>query len=123
MENQTSTKQITLPSATVDENTIGAGGLMHLNTNGNWIDANNTVDADLPCRGIALDSGTGPGKRIMLWGTFRLDSWAWTPGVTLYVGTSGGITATVPTGASSVQIVGFALDTDTIMFTGGITPP
>ena len=109
-----------LPNATVDENTVGAGGLLHLDTDGNWIDADNAVDADMPCRGIALDSGTGAAKRIMLWGTFRLDAWGWTPGATLYAGTSGGITATIPTGTTNVQAVGFALDADTIMFTAGL---
>jgi len=108
-----------LANQTVDENTVGVGGLLCLKSDGHWEDASNDADADMPCAGLAMDGGTGGGKRVLLWGLYTKASWSWTKGAALYVSTNGGLTATVPTGTDvHAQKVALALTTTTIVFYG-----
>ncbi len=101
-------------TATVDQNTVGFGGLLHLDTDGNFIDANRGSANTVPCNGIAVETGTGT-KKIMLHGLIRKNSWAWTPGQVLFVDSSNGqITTTRP--SSKRQAIGWALTADIIYF-------
>ena len=106
-----------MQSATVDENTQGFGNLLHLNTDGHYIDAHADNEATMPCHAIALETGTGT-KKIMKIGYIREDDWSWTKGAWLWVDmtTSGDITKTKPTGTGKfVQCVGYA-ETDKIIY-------
>ena len=83
-----------------------------------------TTDADsiatMPCRALALGTGTGT-KDVLLQGMIRNDAWSWTTGQSLYVSqTTGLLTHTAPTGSSVfVQKVGFAWSATTIYFNPG----
>lgn len=106
--------------ATVDSNNVGIGGLLTLSTDGHWDTASNTGTATSGPLAIALESGTGS-KRIMLLGTMRDDTWDWTLGDgqanLLYLGEQGAITATVPEGTGvQVQVIGYMLSADKIYF-------
>lgn len=69
---------------TVDANANGFGNAMHLDSDGNWIDAKGDAAATMPCRAIALESGTGQ-KKLLKKGFVRNDSWTWTVGEWVYV--------------------------------------
>ena len=104
-------------AATIDTNTVGFGGALRLSADANFDDADSDTSAGMPCSALALASGTGAGKPILLLGLIRNDAWAWTPGGLVYVsGTAGALTQTIPTGAGKwVQVVGIAR-TATILF-------
>ena len=105
-------------SATVDENTQGFGNLLHLDSDGHYIDAHADAEATLPCNAIALEIGIGT-KLVMTLGYIREDDWNFTPGALLWVDmtNSGDITETKPTGTGKfVQCVGFAITADIIFF-------
>jgi len=108
----------TIVSATVDVNTNGFGNAMHLDTDGNWVDARANSATTMPCQAIALESGTGT-KKLLLLGPVRNDSWNWTVGAPIYASdtTAGLFTQTIPAGSGDqVQIVGYALSADVIFF-------
>jgi hypothetical protein len=84
-----------------------------------------TADADsvdsMPCVALALETGTGA-KKVLLYGTMRVDAWDWTigPGAAglIYVsGTVGTLTQTKPATIDDVvQCVGWAISADEMMF-------
>lgn len=80
----------------------------------------NLADADqattMPVVGMCLEAGTGT-RLVMLRGVIRYDTWAWTVGGKLYCGLTGELTHTAPsTNPDVVQVVGYAIDADTIDF-------
>jgi hypothetical protein len=78
-------------------------------------------NATAPCTALALEAANGT-KKVLLIGTMRLDSWAWTMGPgelgLIYLAASAGtLTQTKPTGTDDVvQPVGWALSDDCIFF-------
>lgn len=103
--------------ATVDENTVGVGGCLVLSSDGNWDDADNTASATIGQLALAVDSGTGANKTLLLWGFLTETSWSWTPGQQLYVAENGALTATLPADSGDyVQVVGYALTATTVFF-------
>jgi len=74
--------------------------------------------ATMPCRALAIDTGSGADKEILLRGVMRDDTWSWTPGDQLFVSAnSGGLTQTAPsTTGQYVQPVGFAITSTVIYF-------
>lgn len=104
---------------TVDANTYGIASALHLDTDGNWIEADADVSSAgaMPCQGLALETGTGS-KKILLRGFMRDDSWSWTVGGLIYVSTTAGtLTQTAPSATGDqVQVVGFATHADRIFF-------
>ena len=108
---------------TVDENTFGIAAALHKAADGNWemASAHETTN-HMPCTGLALTAGTGPSKKVLLFGIIRHDAWNWTtgPGIAglIYLGeTSGVLTQTRPSDdGDMIQVVGFALTDDTMMF-------
>jgi hypothetical protein len=107
---------------TVTTNTVGIGGALTVDSSFQWVDADNTDPSTAPCLAIALEAGTGAGKKVLLLGTgvIRKDAWDWSRGY-VYVGTSGGLTQTAPSGSGDqVQPVGYALSADTILIGGGL---
>ena len=110
-------------TATIDTNAQGIGAPLYMASNGHLITANATTSATSPCVALAMDTGTGSSKRILLHGVLRVDSWNWTtgPGTSslVYISTSTGtLTQTQPSGTDQViQPVGWALSDDSIYFT------
>jgi signal peptidase I len=105
---------------TVDTNAQGFGAPLVISSDGHL----DTADADdvalSPCFGLAGATGTGE-KTIILPGSIvRFDTWDWTPGGLVYVGTSvGTLTQTKPAGygpTQYTQIVGVALTADVLYF-------
>jgi len=81
------------------------------------------ADADstttIPCRVLALETGTGT-KNVLTLGFARNDTWSWTPGGDLYVSsTTGALTQTVPGSGAFVQKVGYAWTATVIWFSPG----
>ena len=108
--------------ATVDANATGIGAAMYCAADGNWEEADASAATTAPCTGIALASGTGASKEILLVGVVRNDGWNWTtgPGAAslIYLSiTTGAFTQAAPTGAGEiVQVVGYAITDDVMMF-------
>lgn len=101
----------------VDANATGIGAALHLDTDGNWIEADADTATTMPCQALAVESGTGS-KKVLLRGFMRKDSWNWTVGGLIYVSTTtGALTQTAPSGSGDqVQVVGFATHADRMYF-------
>ena len=79
------------------------------------------ADADasgtMPCVGLYV--GT---NRVLTHGSARYDSWSWTAGDRLYVGTDGNLTNTAPSGSGDyVQKVATATSATSVFFHGTLT--
>jgi len=108
-------------TATVDTNAQGVGAPLFMAADGHY----DTADADsittAPCTALALETGTGT-KRVLLLGIIRNDGWSWVTGPgelgLIYLSTSvGTLTQTAPTGTGDViQVVGYALSDDVMFF-------
>jgi hypothetical protein len=101
----------------VDANSFGQWAALHIDTDGNWIEADADGATTMPCLGLAVESGTGS-KKILLRGFVRNDGWSWgTVGGAIYVSTTaGGLTQTAPGSGKQVQIVGWAMSATIIYF-------
>ena len=111
----------------VDENSVGKGALLsYTNADGNYDMANASASAtpEVNHLVIALETGTGSDKLVMMRGYIRKGSWNWTPGKDLYVSTTNGLlTQTAPSGSSQfVKKVGYAVTADIICFDPTGTP-
>jgi len=104
-------------SMQVDVNSTGVAAALHMDLDINWIEANATLAITMPCGALALETGTGV-KKVLLLGFIRNETWAWIPGGLIYVDTSNGsLTQTVPTTiGEQVQVVGFATHADRMFF-------
>jgi hypothetical protein len=95
--------------------------LVYLGSSSKWLEADaDATGTSINLLGIALEAKTDTqAMNVALAGSFvRDDTWAWTPGVPLYIsGTLGAITATKPTGTGDVvRTVGYAVTADIIFF-------
>jgi hypothetical protein len=103
----------------VTGNTVGIGSALYMTSGGDGLDE---ADADwfatMPCRVLALETGTGQDKSVLLKGFIRNDSWSWTPGLSVYVSTTvGTLTQTPPAGSGDqVQTVGWAHRSNVLYF-------
>ena len=105
----------TIVSMTVDVNTVGIGGALHMDTDSHWVDADMNATTSMPCMALAL--GTTGTVDVLLNGIIKDTGWSWTVGGIMYVNTSGTLTQTAPSGdGDQVQVVGIALSADTIIF-------
>lgn len=101
---------------------LATGDLVYakLSTSYKWFKADADAEASTKgLLGIAMGSISADATgNILLLGTFRLDTWNWTIGATLYASTTaGGITETAPSGtADIVRIIGYAVTADVVMF-------
>lgn len=109
-------------SATVDTNATGIAAALYQASDGNWDEAKADSISTMPCRALALETGTGT-KLILRRGWIRDDSWAWTPGAPVYMSTTtGALTQTKPsTTGDQVQIVGYAETADILDFNPSMT--
>jgi len=94
------------------------GYSLYLANTGTYQGCDADAAATMPCRALAIDTGAGAGKLLLMQGVMRDDSWAWTVGGTLYVSTTtGGLTQTAPSGlGDQVQAVGHAITSTIIYF-------
>ena len=95
--------------------------LVYLGSSSKWLEADaDATGTSINLLGIAMEAKTDTqAMNVALPGSFvRDDSWAWTPGVPLYISTTlGAITATKPTGSGDVvRTVGYAVTADVIFF-------
>jgi len=107
---------VVLRTETVDENTFGFGGLLHMQPDGHFDDANNSALADMPCSAIAVETGTGS-KKVMYIGFIRDDTWDFTVGDPVIVGDNGtAISIAALDVGDYTQIVGIAKSADSMFF-------
>jgi DUF4097 and DUF4098 domain-containing protein YvlB len=106
-----------IATMTVDVNSTGVGAPLFMAADGNFEDADASSTASMPCTAMALETGAGS-KKVLLIGYVRNDGWAWTPGGVIFVSTtSGTLSQTGPTGSSEqVQVVGYATHADRMYF-------
>ena len=103
---------------TVDVNTYGEGSCLHLDIDGNYIEADADSVTTMPCSALAIESGTGT-KQVLYQGFMQDETWNWTVGGWVYVmsGTDGTLTQTAPSASGDyVQKVGIATHADRIYF-------
>ena len=104
------------------EGTVGPaatfGYALYLDNAGTYQACDADAVGTMPCRALAIDTGAGANKLLLFQGVMRDDSWAWTPGGTLYASTTaGGITQTAPSGIGDyMQPIGFAITSAIIYF-------
>lgn len=107
---------------TVDTNAQGIGAPLYIAADGNFDTADADTNTTSPCVGLALETGIGVGKKILVHGILRVDAWNWTIGPgdasLIYVSTAvGTLTQTQPSATDNViQPVGWALSADVIYF-------
>jgi len=100
----------------------GASGtiikLMHIDTDGELVEADADGVATMPGYCITIEAGTGANIDCLEEGYIRDDSWNWTVGGIVYASTTaGGLTQTAPSGANDVvQVVGVATHADRMKF-------
>ena len=107
-----------ISTVTVGTNSTGIGAALCIASGGNFAEANADSDTTMPCMSLALETGTGS-KKVLLVGFMRNDGWNWTSiGQPIYVSTTSGVlTQTKPTGVGDqVQIVGIATHADRMLF-------
>lgn len=108
--------------ANVSNNSIGVGVAMYLNSTGSYQEAGAAEAVANKCYAISLESGTGS-KKLLLQGVLKNTSWNFTAGDKIFLSTTlGDISNTAPNlSGEIVQIIGFALSTDTIYFNPSFT--
>lgn len=107
-----------IDNATVDTNATGFGAALCLSSDGNYDESDASAAATMPVTALAITTGTGAGKTILLQGYIRDNTWNWTVGGLIYASeTTGGLTQTVPTtSGTQVQVVGWAKSADVMYF-------
>ncbi|KKN85536.1 hypothetical protein LCGC14_0278590 [marine sediment metagenome] len=102
----------------VDDNNFGVGAALHMDTDGNYIECDADFPTKMPCSALALETGTGAVKKILLLGYLRDASYSFTVGAVVYVSTSeGGLTTTAPSSLGDmIQAVGIAMTTTALFF-------
>jgi len=112
-----STYEGEIMDVTVDDASAAFGNALYCAADGNYDRADASVSGTMPCRALALEAGSGS-KDILLKGQICNTSWGWAPGDDIYVSiTTGALTQTKPSATGEqVQIVGYALSADTILF-------
>lgn len=108
-------------TATVDSNSTGIGCPLYLAADGHYDEADADTVATAPAVAMALETGTGS-KKILLLGVIRNDGWAFTTGpgslsLVYLSATVGTVTQTQPAAKDNVvQVLGFALSDDVLFF-------
>lgn len=98
--------------------TVTAFSAVSMKSDGEWhyADANETGTVDRTFMGVSLEAGTdGNPLHVALSGSFvRDDTWTWTVGGAIYVGTTPGqLTQTAPSATDDeVRVVGYAVSAD-----------
>ena len=96
---------------------VAAFNSVYIRSDGEVGPADADAASTMPAIGVALEAkGDGEATKILIAGVLRDDSYNFTPGADLFIGTTAGqITATAPSGSGdTVQKVGVALTADSI---------
>lgn len=100
--------------------TLGLFNVCYRKSDGKAWQAKADAVATAPVFCLALEASVaGAGKKMLLLGIVRDDSWDWTPGGLLYLSpfTAGAMTQTQPSGTDQViQVLGIALTATRILF-------
>ena len=113
--------------AYVATNSQGIGAPLFLDISGNLIEADATTSATSPCVAIAMDTGDGGIKRVLVHGILTKSTWGWTTGpgtasliyvdTLIHGGSAGKLTQVKPSGGNEViQPIGWALSATSIYF-------
>jgi len=104
---------------TVQENNTGFGSCLGVDSTTSYLveACADSTSVLVPCRFIALDSGTG-NKTVIMKGFIRNDSWSFTPGSTLYLSIiKGQISESYSYNSGDIiQVIGYSLTSNTIFF-------
>ena len=98
---------------------VAIGDVLYMKSDGSWWKADADASTTMPGAGLAMEAkSAGADCKILLYGFFRDDSWAYTKGGLLYVSTTPGApTQTAPSGSGDqVQVLGIAITATTILF-------
>jgi hypothetical protein len=90
---------------------------VYLNSSSQWVLADANGSGTYPAQGLAVATvATGNATTVITRGTVRNDAWNWTVGGLIYLSTTaGGLTQTPPsTAGDKVQVMGYALNADTM---------
>ena len=98
---------------------LALGEAVFIDSNGKLDEADADAVTSMPAIGVALEansSGSDAEVKILIQGILRDDTYNFTPGADLFIGTTAGeITATAPSGSGdTVQKVGVALTADSV---------
>ena len=102
----------------VDAKTFGIGAALYMKSDGDYAECDANAEGTMPCSALAVESGTGSNKKVLLMGYIVDASWSFTVGAIVYVSTTvGTLTTTAPSGSSEfVQAVGVAVTTTSLYF-------
>jgi len=106
-----------IENVNITENSVGVGACLAYDSTAHLlIEASNDSRITAPCIYLALETGTGL-KDVMIQGILRNNSWSFTPGMTIFLGSNGQITQTEPSASGEIlQILGVALSSTSILF-------
>ena len=96
---------------------VAAFNAVYIRSDGEVGPADADAATSMPAIGVALEAkGDGEATKILIAGVLRDDTYNFTPGADIFVGTTAGaITATAPSGSGdTVQKIGVALSADSI---------
>jgi len=102
--------------------TLALGDVCYQKADGEWYLADADASATMPAMKMAVAAGAdGVSSRFISFGAVTNTAWSWTPGLPIYVSTTGTttntLTQTAPSGELDViQIVGYAISSTTMYF-------
>ena len=103
-------------TVTVDGAGVVFGIPLYIESDFNYHAADASAVVSMPCRAIAVQAGTGS-KKVLVEGEICDTTWSWSRGDIYISTTSGVLTQTKPSATGEqVQIVGYALSADTMLF-------
>lgn len=112
----------TITTIQVDTNAQGFGAPLRMAADLHLDTADANAAGGFPCIALAIDTGTGAGKKVLLQGFITNTAWNWTtgPGAAglIYLSTDvGTMTQTAPSGVGDcIQVLGWAVNADTMYF-------
>jgi len=114
-------------TATVDTNAVGIGAPLFMAADGHLETVNADSDTTSPCVALALETGTGIDKRVLVHGILKTSNWSWVIGNgkanLVYISTVTGVLlqhSAMLTGVTGeddvIQPVGWALSSTSMYF-------
>ena len=95
---------------------VSAYDILYPGTSFQYDLADASAESTMPALCIALESGSSGTILALFFGKVRHDTWNWSVGPLYVSATAGGLTQTAPGSGENVQIVGYAIDADTVFF-------
>lgn len=102
---------------TVDGNSTGFSAALYIASDFHYEEVDADTSSTMICTALALETGTGSNKLLLLEGAICNTSWNWSAGRIWVSTTTGALTQTKPSGSGDrVQVVGYALSADCMYF-------